>query len=236
MSPHDTEPALVYSRRYPERGFEELRLACPICQKRKAKRFCPAKAGNICSVCCGTEREVTIDCPADCPYLVASREYDSERREIDWSKVPFSDTKIDSAFVAEHERFFAALTYAICLYARDNRPLVDSDVVASLRALAETYRTLSGGIYYEKVPDYQLQRGLYQALKAAIDDHKRAEAQKFGVTRVRDSEIRDALIFLTQVGVTHSNGRPKGRAYLDFLRTQFKPEELARPTSDIVLL
>ena len=48
-------------------------MACPICQKRKAKRFCPGKDESICPVCCGTEREVTIDCPGDCPYLVASR-------------------------------------------------------------------------------------------------------------------------------------------------------------------
>ncbi len=187
-------------------------------------------------MCCGTEREVTIDCPADCAYLVASRRYDSERREIDWSKVPFRETKVPTSFVVEHQRLLLALSYAICLYARDNVPLVDSDVLAALQSLAEAYRTLSSGIYYEKVPDYVVQRGLYNALKAAIEDFKKAETQAVKATNVRDGEIRDTLIFLTQLGATRSNGRPKGRAYLDFLRTQFKSEEFSKPKSSIVLI
>jgi hypothetical protein len=179
---------------------------------------------------------VTIDCPSDCPYLVASRQHDSERRETDWSKVPFSQTRIESAFVVDHQNLLAALSYAICRYARDNRRLVDTDVVASLQALAEAYRTLSSGIYYEKVPAYALQRGLYDALKAALKDFKKVEAQRAGATSLRDGEVRDALIFLTQLGATRSNKRPQGRAYLDFLRMQFKFEELAKPASNVVLL
>ena len=114
-------------------------MSCPICDKRKARRFCPAKGENICSVCCGTERERTIDCPSDCAYLVASRRYDHERREIDWTQVPFPETRIPASFVAAHERLLLSLTYAICLYARDASRLVDSDVLASLVALAEAF-------------------------------------------------------------------------------------------------
>ena len=211
-------------------------MACLICLKRKAKRFCPAKGEKICSVCCGTEREVTLDCPSDCSYLVASRRYELERREIEWSKVPFPETKIPTSFVAAHEKLLLALSYAVCLHARESPALVDSDVLASLQALAEAYRTLSTGIYYEKPPDYRLERELYDQLKAALEDFKKAQARETAVTSVRDSEIRDALIFLTQLGGTRSNGRPKGRAYLDFLRTQFKSQELAKPASNLVVL
>ena len=41
-------------------------MSCPICEKRPAKRFCPAKGEKICAICCGEGREVTIDCPMDC--------------------------------------------------------------------------------------------------------------------------------------------------------------------------
>ncbi|MGD0922588.1 MAG: hypothetical protein ABSA70_12610 [Terriglobia bacterium] len=211
-------------------------MACPICQKRKPKRFCPARAETICAVCCGTEREVTIDCPSDCTYLVASRSYDLERREVDWSKVPFSDTKIPASFVVAHEKLLLALSYAICLQARDDRLAVDADVLASLQALAETYRTLSSGLYYEKLPDYRVQRELYEKLKAAVEDFRKAEAQQAGLSGTRDGEIREAVVFLAQLGATHTNGRPKSRAYLDFLRTQFKSEEFSKPASNIVLL
>ena len=211
-------------------------MACPICEKRKAKRFCPAKAASICSVCCGTEREVTIDCPPDCPYLVASRAYELERQEDDWSRVPFAETKIAPAFVEEHEELFLSLSYALCTYARENRLVVDADVLAALTALAEAYRTLTSGIYYERPPDYTLQRGLYEALKKAIEDYKKAETRKTGLVSIRDTAIRDALIFLTQIGTLRTNGRPKGRAYLYFLGTQFRPDEFAKPASNIVLL
>ncbi len=178
---------------------------------------------------------MTIDCPSDCLYLIASRQYDLARREIDWAKVPFRETKIPTSFVVAHEELLLALAYAICLYARENPKLLDADVAASLESLAGTYRTLSSGIYYEKQPDYFLQRGLYEALKAALEDYKKAEVQQVGLSSTRDGEIRDALIFLTQLGATRSNGRAKGRAYLDFLRTQFKSKEFSKPTSNIVL-
>jgi hypothetical protein len=167
---------------------------------------------------------------------MASRRYDAGRRELDWAKVPFSDTRIPASFVEAHEKLILAMSYAVCLAARENTQLVDADVRASLQLLAESYRTLASGIYYEKQPDYALQRLLCEALKAAVEDYKKAESQKVGVTNTRDGEVRDALIFLAQLGAARANGRPKGRAYLDFLRTQFKWEELSRPASKIVLL
>jgi hypothetical protein len=211
-------------------------LLCPICEKRPPKRSCPAKGEVICAVCCGTEREVTIDCPPDCRYLVASRQHDVERQEVDKSKIPFPDARIPVSFVAEHHSLLLALSYSLCVSARDNRMVVDSDVLAALQALAETYRTLTGGIYYEKPPEFRTHREIYDALKLAIEEFMKRAAQQAAVGTVRDSDIRDALIFLAQLGATRSNGRSKGRAYLDFLRAQFKPEEFSKPAQNIVLL
>jgi len=214
-------------------------LTCPICQKRKAKRFCPAKAETICSVCCGTEREVTIDCPSDCPHLMASREHDYERHDINLNELPFPDFKITASFLAAHEDLLLHLTYAICLFARDNSTLVDSDVIATLKSLAESYRTLTSGIVYENPPAYRIQGELYQRVKTSIEEYKRGETGKMVLASVRNihnGEIRDTLVFLTQLGSLRSNGRPKGRAYLDFLRTDFSPEAFSKSASNIVML
>ena len=220
-------------------GLLEDRLVCPICQKRKAKRFCPAKGENICSVCCGTEREVTIACPSDCPHLVASRAYDWQRRQqadsVDWSQGPFPETRLDRDWITTHAELVSALSYAICLFARDHRPLVDSDVIAVLKSLAETYRTLSTGIYYEKLPDYRLQTELYQALQTALTDFKKKQAQAM-MSSVRDSEVRDVLMSMAQLGYVRQNGRPKGRAFLDMLRGQFTSPELEKPAASNVLI
>ncbi len=220
------------------RQFEhgDHRLACPICEKRKAKRFCPARTETICTVCCGTEREVSIDCPSDCAYLVESRKHDLDRQETDWATVPFADTKISSSFVARHEQLILALGYALCLNARDNPAVTDTDAIAGVQSLAEAYQTLSSGIYYEKPPDYAVQRGLYDALKAAIENYRQTETRNTGVQTVRDSEIRDALIFLAQLGATRANGRPKGRAYLDLLRSQFKSDEFKKSSPGLLVV
>ncbi len=211
-------------------------MACPICNKRKPKRQCPARAENICSICCGTEREVTVDCPSDCAHLVASREYDLTRLEYDWAKAPFAEVKFQRSFAEEHESLLIEIDYAICRFAADHREVVDTDALAALQTLAETYRTQASGIIYEKPLDYPLQRALYESLKAAIADFRKDETQRVGMTTVRDSDVRDALIFLTQLCAVHENGRPKGRAYLDLIRQQFPKDEFQKTGSNIVLL
>ena len=211
-------------------------MACPICNKRKVKRLCPARAESICSICCGTEREVTIACPSDCVHLVASREYDLTRLEYDWAKVPFAEVKFNRSFAETHGPLLAEFDYAICQFAAEHREAVDTDVLAALQNLAETYRTQTSGIIYEKPLDYPLQRGLYEHLKAAITGLREKLAQGMGMATVRDGEIRDALIFLSQLCAVHENGRPKGRAYLDLIRQQFPKEEFLKAGSNIVLL
>jgi hypothetical protein len=129
-----------------------------------------------------------------------------------------------------------ALISSISEYAQPHRQVVDTDVIAALQALAETYRTLSSGLYYERPPDYLYRRELYHALKAALEKFKEAETQRLGLATTRDSEIRDMLTFLTQLGATHANGRPKGRAFLDLIQTQLGPKAPAKPASNIVLL
>ena len=179
---------------------------------------------------------MSIDCPSDCPYLVASREYDEERRQIDWKKIPFSDVEIPAEFVESHTPLMVRLISCIAEYAQDHRQVVDTDVTAALQALAGTYRTLSSGLYYEKPPDYLYQRELYHALKAEVEKFKQAETQRLGLATTRDSEIRDALIYLTQSAASRENGRPKGRAFLDLIRAQLAREASAKPASNIVLL
>src|SRR5271156_6245311 len=58
---------------------ESYALSCAICEIRKEKRFCPAVHGRICPQCCGEQREVTLDCPSDCPYLQQAREHEKPR-------------------------------------------------------------------------------------------------------------------------------------------------------------
>ena len=44
-------------------------MACALCETRRPRRFCPGVRGDICTLCCGSEREVSVACPLDCEYL-----------------------------------------------------------------------------------------------------------------------------------------------------------------------
>ena len=170
---------------------------------------------------------------------MASREHDSPWHDVDPNALPFPDVKITASFIAAHEDLLLDLSYAICLFARDNPALVDSDVIATLKSLVEAYRTLASGIVYENPPAYRIQGELYQMLKTSIEEYKRGETGKMvvaSVRNVRNGEICDSLVFLTQLGALRSNGRPKSRAYLDFLRTHFRPEALSKSASNLVVL
>ena len=68
---------------------------CTICDTRKGKRYCTARGEDICTQCCATEREVTINCPYSCSYLRESRLH--EKRPLDEAGMPHIFT-YDSTF------------------------------------------------------------------------------------------------------------------------------------------
>ena len=169
-------------------------------------------------------------------YLVAGREYDRDRMEIDWSKVPFPEVKFNRRFAETHGGLLVDIDYSTCEFIAEHREIVDTDVLVATQTLAETYRTQTSGIIYEKPLDYAPQRALYEHLKASIADFRKEQTERAGMTTIRDSDVRDALIFLTQLCAIHENGRPKGRAYIDLIRGQFPKEEFQKTGSNIVLL
>jgi hypothetical protein len=211
-------------------------VPCPICEKRKAVRFCPAKGEKICAVCCGTEREVTIDCPSDCSYLAAAHRYEDEHRRSLPSHTPLLDEKIPQDLVYTHQQLMAALAFSIAKFCAAQPSATDSDVLAAIQALAATYKTLRSGLIYEKPPDAPLPRELYAALIAFLDEVKKQRAERAGSASLKDSEVFYLLVFLYRMGLLRTNGRPRSRRYIEFLRNQFpQAPELKREESRIIV-
>ncbi len=52
---------------------------CSHCQKRKAKRPCPALGSDLCPLCCGRLREKELRCPPGCSYLSRHKPYQENR-------------------------------------------------------------------------------------------------------------------------------------------------------------
>jgi hypothetical protein len=197
-------------------------MSCPICEKRRPERFCPAKGEKICAVCCGREREVTIDCPSDCAYLITAHRYEREHRApLSPEEYPYRDVEFPAVFVHERWAVVAGFAGTILGFQAENKDLRDSEVLAAVEALAETSRTLGTGIYYERPPDAPLPRALYGRIAEFLQDFKKQDPSRTGFGPLKDSDVFRLLIFLLRVGKQETNGRSRSRAFLDFLRVRF---------------
>jgi len=211
-------------------------VTCPICEKRKGARFCPAKGETICAVCCGTGREVTIDCTPDCTHLIAAHRYEDEHPRLLPPDTPLLDVNLPSDVVYTQQQLMAALAFTIAKFCAAQRDATDSDVLAGIQALAETYQTLRSGIYYEKPPDARLPRELYAALTSFIAEVKQQQAERSNSSTLKDADIFYLLVFLYRMGLLRTNGRSRSRRYIEFLRSQFpEAQELKREESRIIV-
>lgn len=204
----------------------EVILSCAICEKRKEKRFCPAVHGRICPQCCGEQREVTLDCPSECVYLQQAREHEkpSSITELDQGSL-FPKVEIGDRFLYEQEHLILGLSYSLAKSARASHGMHDADLIAALSALARSYETLaSSGLHYE-VPITNLQQqAIVSEIQKMLKEYREEEQKHLGYTRLRDSDVLRALVFLLRLAMTRTHGRPRSRAFLDFLFQQF-PEQ-----------
>jgi hypothetical protein len=213
-------------------------MACPICEKRPPKRFCPAKGEKICPICCGKEREVTIDCLSDCSYLIAAHRYEAEHRKpLPSQEFPYPDIAIQPDFVYERWPAVGNIAEAILGFQLQNKDLNDNGVSAALESLAETYRTLGTGIYYEKPPDSTVARALYGQIAESLQNFRKRKAEHTGLaSSLKESDIFRLLVFLLRICRQETNGRPRSRAFLGFLHARFPlPETAPKDVSRIIM-
>jgi hypothetical protein len=239
-------------------------LSCALCEERKEKRFCPAVHGRICPQCCGEQREVTLDCPSECPYLLQARQQAREHatahsrtahsdngrpgpRDVAalFPEVEIPDVEITEQFLYEREELILGLSFALAKSARAgrslaerslagrsladsslaDRSLTDRDLIASLSSLAKSYQTLvNSSLIYEPPTANLAHQSIAREIETMVREFREAEQQHIGHTRLRDSDVLKALVFLLRMGLGRTSGRPKSRAFVDFLFAQF-PEK-----------
>ncbi len=212
-------------------------MSCAICEKRPPKRYCPAKGEKICPICCGREREVTIDCPSDCPHLVAAHRYEAEHRKpLTAEDYPYRDISVREDFVYERWPVITGFAAAILNFQIQHKDLNDGAVCAAIEALAETLRTLGSGIYYERPPDAPLARALYGRIVEFLQECKKNDAGRGGIPPLKDSDAFLLLIFLLRVARQETNGRSRSRAFLSFLQARFPlPAEAEKDAPRIII-
>jgi hypothetical protein len=197
-------------------------MSCPICEKRPPKRFCPAKGEKICALCCGQHREITIDCPHDCPHLLAARRWEAEHpKPIAREDFPYPDVEFSPQFIYERWPVVAGIAGTILGLAAEDKELNDAAALAALESLAETYRTLGAGIYYERPPALPVAHELYARIVKFLEDYRKSEAERSAFSALKDSDLFLLILFHLRMGKQRGNGRSRSRAFLDFLRITF---------------
>jgi hypothetical protein len=210
-------------------------VLCPICGKRKANRFCPAKGEKICAVCCGTEREVTLDCPVDCSFLIAAHRYENEHPRQIPDGTPMLDVRVPQDLLYTHQQLMTALAFTLAKFCAAHPEATDPDVLAALQALAETQKTLTTGIYYETQPAGLVSRELYADVTAFFADVKQ-KIQQAGHPAPKELDLFHLLVFLYRMGLVRTNGRPRSRRFIEFLRSQFpQSSDTKREESRIIV-
>jgi hypothetical protein len=209
-------------------------LACAICEKRKEKRFCPAVHGRICPQCCGEQREVTLDCPSECVYLQQAREHEKARpiEQLDQTAL-FPKVEIGQQFLYEQEHLILGLSYALAKSAHVDRAVRDSDLISALTALGKSYETLTNsGLHFEAPVTNLAHQAISAEVQKMIKEYREAEQKHMGYTRLRDSDVLRALVFLLRMAMSRTSGRPRSRAFVDFLSAQFPERQSAITTPE----
>src|SRR6202163_597889 len=194
-------------------------MKCRICDTRKPRRYCPGVGGDICSICCGNEREVTVNCPLDCAYLMEARLHE-KLADINPEEIPNQDIRVTEEFLRDHEPLLIFLGTKLLEVSLETAGAVDSDVREALDSLIRTYRTLQSGLYYESRPNNLVAAAIHQKIQDAVQELRKQLSEK-GATTIRDAEILGVLVFLERVGLHQSNGRLRGRSFIDYLRANF---------------
>jgi len=182
--------------------------------------------GDICTLCCGNEREVTVSCPFDCPFLQEARKHERSA-PLEEKSLPNRDIRVTEEFLEEHEALLAGAANSLLRAALETPGAVDTDLRDALDGLIRTQRTLQSGVYYESLPVNGLAIQIFRSTQEYLEEFRKEEHDSTGMSRTRDADVLQVLVFLQRLELDRNNGRPRGRAFMDFLRSFFSnPEEL----------
>jgi hypothetical protein len=197
---------------------------------------------RICAQCCGEQREVTLECPSECPYLQQARQHEKPR---DVPENPpeemFPAIRIRQDFLHEHEHLVAGILATLARVSRADRQLKDREVIAALANMVRSQQTLiSSGLVYEESTPNPAQQALIAMLRQVLEDYREVEKRHLGYVRLKDADVLQGLVFTLRLAHVHTSGRPLSRAFMDFLQQQFPDtaaplESAAEPGGRIII-
>lgn len=193
-------------------------MKCAICGIGKPKRHCPGVHGDICTICCATEREQTVECPLDCEYLQAAHEHEKPA-ELHPDQVPNHGIELTDELLEQNQFLVLLIGSAMLQGALKTEGATDQDALEAIESLIKTYKTLDSGLYYESVPTNPYAAEMYASVQAHVADIRKRDGEaRGGASTLRDAQVFTALIILERLEYMNNNGRKRSKAFIDFLR------------------
>lgn len=194
------------------------RMACPLCQKRPTKRFCPARREEICPVCCATKRLVEISCPEDCRYLDAAQKHPAAvvKRQIDRDLTQLM-LSVGRLSEQQLQLFFLLQSMVLSYKPEGVSRLTDTDVAMAADALAASLESSSKGVIFDEALASVPAEALRKTVKPVLE-----EITKNGGARA-EREVAHVLRAIGR-GARHEGGLiPDGEtSYLELVGRVFQ--------------
>lgn len=195
---------------------------CPLCESRRPRRFCPGVHREICSICCGTEREVTIECPLECLHLVEAHSHE-RLRELDPEQRPHADVEVTEAFLEQNSALADAVGGLLTTAAVEVPGAADPELREALDALVRTYRTRHSGLVYDTRPAHPAALAIYERVLRTLEELLRRAEREAGFAVARDADVLGVLVFWHRMAVVNDNGRKRSRYFLGKLVDRYAP-------------
>jgi len=169
-------------------------------------------------------------------------------REAWFRDLEIPEIEIHEQFLYEREELILGLSFALVKSARAerslaghslaghsladhslaDRPLMDRDLIAALSSLAKSYQTLvNSSLIYAPQTSNLAHQSIAREVETMVREFREAEEKHLGYNRLRDADVLKALVFLLRMGLARTSGRPKSRAFVDFLFAQFPEKQSA---------
>jgi hypothetical protein len=150
-------------------------MICPRCNKRPAKRACPALATKICAVCCAQDRMIELACPESCRYLRDGRDQVAERERQIRSKAMEAAGKMGTSIDEQMMGLIYTIEQAVINLQRGTTggaigDMEDTEVLAALEITIKNVETEDAGLIYEHHASSPRVQEISRAIRKAFDD------------------------------------------------------------------
>lgn len=206
-----------------ETGNGAYELACALCTQRREKRLCPAIGRRICTICCGEQREVKLDCPEDCAYLAQAHQHEKPRTPAELASEEVFDTiEIPQSYFHGFEPLVGGILFSVAKVASADRSWHDRDVIDALIGIGRDFQRRAGsGLIIEESAAGPLQQKLAAEIERSIAEYRQVQTEHIGYAKLSDMDTLRALVVIVRTALIRTNGRPRARRFLHGLYDQF---------------